>query len=231
MAGEQQLNADGTAMLNPDGTSAVDDDCCCWVACGSWPPSASIWVTENLPFPPATDLFPANFTQGLKFHIDHNLSYTCFGRYALCDPPFDHDVGENTPVLEDEYYEESGPVVVAKLTSDYTLTPNTDVHFGVMVFEDWDDAGNIWINGTKRLAGYRANRYNDTDHRNCLAGGTNWYVETFAANDDIQVQIAVFDDHTSEVEWAIRMAFWYDGDPVPGGWPNDFRFRFVDNQA
>ncbi len=237
MSGRRQLH-NGRFLLADDGKAAVHPDCCCGegieIDCDS-SPSVSIWASEDIydPGDPPPDYFPADFTQAEAFWTQAPLAYDCSLVYALCDPPFEHDVGEESPRLQYSYFASypNAPSVIAMLTSDFTIYPSEDVHFGIMVYNDWDDSGNIWINGTKQISGWRGDWYRELDNRNCNVGGNHWYVETFAANEAIRVQLAVFDNVTIDVHWYVRMAFWYDGDPVPGGWPETFTFRIMDNQG
>ena len=205
--------------------------CCCgWeVTNCDTDPTVSLWYTPNMDI--LTDMYPDDFTQGEQFYKDRAMDYQCeaYG-WELCNPPFAHDVGEDTPTLWLSYYEEWSKTPKTLLTADFTIRPSHDVHFGVLVFGAWDDAGNIWINETKQIAGFRNTRYSELDNRNCDIGGWHWYVETFDALEPIRVQVAVFDNVQTEVNFSMFMTFWHNGDPVPGDWPAAFRLRIRDNQ-
>jgi len=225
----------GGKVLKSNGGKLATADACCCTTWGDWTTyGCNDQILSDYYYNTDGTAPPPTWNPGSNFY-GHTGDYSpvppyygyvyCGQVLALC-PAFTHETGEYAPNFVERLYRSSVSDQPKTFTADLQIKPAQDVHIGFTLSPGGgtqDDGSTIWINGTRALSINLAGTVT-YDGSNCTQGSVRWYVVTVGAGETARLQVAGCDNISSETTLTWWVAFWYNGDPAPAGWPGNFEF-------
>lgn len=113
---------------------------------------------------------------------------------------------------------------VDRRTMDITITPNVDVHIGLVPHTSPDDWWSAWVDGVHVFRQGTICSADEVSNPNC----SGWYVKTVNANDTFRLQVDQLDFYLSWYELHLKVYLWRNASN-DANWPNNLTLKVENN--